>query len=230
MSDEKHPTIQTSRERTQGSGRWKKIIVLVLVVLLFQLVAYRHQILNGLGAYLVYEEPSRQADVIAVLNNWHETITRTRGAVDLYQQGLANTIFVPRMKRMTGVEEMTQRGLTVPEHRDIVVSIMKKLNVPQADIVTSDQEATSTKEEAEVLAHATRQNGWKRVIVVTSKYHSRRAYVICKDAVRDTATVISVPTPYDPYEAKGWWQRPEDRRHVALEYQKLLLYYLQRVF
>ena len=220
----------TSREREPGRGRWKKIALVVLAVVLFQLVAYRHQILNSLGAYLIFQEQPQQADVIAVLNNWHETITRTRGAVDLYHQGLAKKIFVPRMKRMAGVDDITQRGFTVPEHRDVVVSVMKGLDVPQAAIITSEEEAISTKEEAELLAGAARRNGWTRVIVVTSKYHSRRASLICRDALRDTAAVLSVPTPHDPYKPEQWWRRHEDRRHVVLEYQKLALYYLQRVF
>ncbi|MFC6590716.1 YdcF family protein [Deinococcus lacus] len=57
----------------------------------------------------------------------------------------------------------------------------------------------STRDEAEQAAHLARQHGWKRVLLVTSPSHSRRAAALFREQL--PSEVISVPAPetgFDP--------------------------------
>jgi uncharacterized SAM-binding protein YcdF (DUF218 family) len=97
-------------------------------------------------------------------------------------------------------------------------------------IVTSAQEVTNTWDEAQEVRNLIEHKGYKSVVLVTSKYHSRRAYLIFKDALKGKTTVISVPSSYDSSDPESWWKRDDDAKKVFMEYQKLLVYYWRKVF
>lgn len=217
------------RQKEEKRRKWR-IFLIILIVIVLQLIAYRHYILNAFGRYLIYQEPPQKADVIAILASWGDTIVRLKGGADLYKKGLSKTIFVPRMERMEGLEEIKNQGIVILEQRDLAIVVLKGLGVSSAAIETSEQEVTSTMEEAKEVQNFVGIKGYKSVLLVTSKYHSRRAYLIFKDALKGKAKVISVPSPYDSYNPERWWKREKDWKRVILEYQKLLLYYWRKVF
>ena len=222
--------INPKARKRQQLKRGRLIFLIIVAIALIQLVAYRHRILIAIGTYLVYEQTPQHADVIAIPANWDDTIVRARGGADLYTEGLAKVVFVPRMEPMEGLEEVRRRGIYVPENRDLLVNILEGMGVPLAAIETSAQEVTDTWDEAHEVSTFVEQKGYTSVLLVTSKYHSRRAYLIFKDALKDKASVISVPSPYDPSDPEQWWKREKDMKRVIMEYQKLLLYYWRKVF
>ncbi|MBW2039801.1 MAG: YdcF family protein [Deltaproteobacteria bacterium] len=221
-----YPKEREKEERRKR--RW--ILWIILAVVVIQLIAYRQHILTAFGRYLIYQEPPQKADVIAILANWGDTIVRARGGADLYKRGLAKRIFISRVERMEGLEEVKKQGIFIPENRDLAIIVLEGLGVPLAAIETSKQEVTSTREEAKEVRNFIEKRGYKSVLLVTSKYHSRRAHLIFKDTLKEKAKVISVPSPYDSYNPEGWWKREKDWKRVILEYQKLLLYYWRKVF
>ena len=168
--------------------------------------------------------------MIAIPANWDDTIIRAREGADLYNKGLAKVVFVPRMEPMEGLEETRKRGIYVPENRDLLIVILEGLGVPLTAIETSAQEVTDTWEEAQEVSNFVEQKGYTSVLLVTSKYHSRRAYLIFKDALNGKASVISIPSPYDPSDPEQWWKRSKDCQRVIIEYQKMLVYYWRKVF
>jgi uncharacterized SAM-binding protein YcdF (DUF218 family) len=225
------PSMINPKERKkQQLKRGKLIFLIIMVIIIIQLIAYRQRILIAIGTYLVYGQPPQQADVIAIAVNWDEAIVRARGGADLYKKGLAKIVFVPRMAQMESLEEIKQEGIDIPENRDLMIIILGGLGVPLAAIETSSQEVTNTWDEAQEVSNFVEQKGYTSVLLVTSKYHSRRAYLIFRDALKRKATVISVPSPYDSYNPEGWWKREKDMKRVIMEYQKLLLYYWRKVF
>ena len=226
--------IDPKERRKQQLKRGKLIFLIIVVIALIQLIAYRQRILVAIGTYLVYDQSSaqtlQQADVIAIPANWDDTIIRARGGADLYNKGLAKLVFVPRMEPMEGLEETLNQGIHVPENRDLLIIILEGLGVPLAAIETSSQEVTDTWEEAQEVSNLVERKGYTSVLLVTSKYHSRRAYLIFKDALKGNASVISVPSPYDPSDPEEWWKRGKDCKRVIIEYQKMLVYYWRKVF
>ena len=222
--------IDPKARRTEQMKRGKLIFLIIVALAAIQLVAFHQRILAAIGHYLVYQHPPQQADVIVILSHWDDTIVRARAGADLYKRGLARTVFVPRMERMKGHEEIAQRGITIPENRDLLITILEGLGVPLAAIETSGQEVTDTWDEAQQASHFIEAKGYTTVLLVTSKYHARRAYLIFKDALRGKATVISVPSPYDSSDPEVWWKQSEEIKRVVMEYQKLLVYCWRKVF
>lgn len=231
MKKRANPSLIDPKARRKEQMRRSKLIVLIIVALaLILLIAFHQRILVALGHYLVYHNPPQQADVIVILANWDDTIVRARAGADLYKRGLAKAVFVPRMERMEGHEEIAQRGITIPENRDLFITILQGLGVPLAAIETSDQEVSDTWDEAKQASHFIEARGYTTVLLVTSKYHARRAYLIFKDALKGKATVISAPSPYDSSDPEVWWKRNKDSKRVFMEYQKLLVYCWRKVF
>ncbi len=232
MTKRENSSLIYPQERGKAERRKKKrIFLIILAIIIIQLIAYRQYILTSVGKYLIYQESIQKADVIVILANREETIVRARGGADLYNKGLATAIFIPRMKRMDGLEEIKKRGIFIRENRDLTIIVLEGLGVPLAAIETSTQEVTSTREEAAEVLNFIAKKGHKSVLLVTSKYHSRRTYLIFKDALKKRkVNVISAPSPYGSYNPEGWWKREKDWKRVILEYQKLLLYYWRKVF
>ena len=185
MRKKANPSLIDPKARRAEQMKRGKLIVLIIVVLaLIQLIFFHQRILAALGHYLVYHQPPQHADVIVILANWDDTIVRARAGADLYKRGLAGTIFVPRMERMEGHVEIAQRGITVPENRDLLITILQGLGVPLAAIETSGQEVTDTWDEAQQASQFIEAKGYTTVLLVTSKYHARRASLIFKDALK----------------------------------------------
>lgn len=226
----KQSLINPKVRRKQQLRRGKLIFATLIVIAISLLIANHQAILTACGEFLIYQQEPQQADVIAIAANWEDTIIRAKGGADLYTMGLAKTIFIPRMERMEDLEEITKQGIKIPENRDIVITILEGFGVPVDAIETSEQEATSTRDEAKEVSNLIEQKGYTSVLLVTSKYHSRRAYLIFKDALKGKATVISAPSSYDSFDPELWWKRSKDRKRVIMEYQKLLLYYWHKVF
>jgi uncharacterized SAM-binding protein YcdF (DUF218 family) len=223
--------INPQARKKEQMRRAKLIFLIIVAIAILQLIASHQAILKALGEGLIFQQPTpQQADVIVILANWEDTIIRARAGADLYRGGVAKMIFVPRMEQMAGLEEIKRLGINIPDNRDLVITILQGLGVPLDAIETSAQEVTNTWEEAQEARSLVEQKGYKSVILVTSKYHSRRAYLIFRDALRGKATVISVPSTYDSPDPESWWKRDEDAKKVLMEYQKLLVYYWRKVF
>ena len=222
--------INPKERKKEQKRRGRIIFLIIMAIIIIQLIASHQYILTAVGKYLICEHSIQQADVIAIAANWEETIVRAKGGADLYKKGLAKVVFVPRMERMESFEEIKLEGIDIPENRDLLIVVLEGLGVPLAVIETSAQEVTNTWDEAEEVHHYIEQSGYNSILLVTSKYHSRRAYLIFRDALKGKATVISIPSQYDSYDPEGWWKRERDRKRVIMEYQKIFIHYWRKVF
>ena len=88
-------------------------------------------------------------------------------AAELYRIGVAPVVVASgRMLRPNaGIADMMEHDL-------------ESFGVPAASIVKFSHRAENTQEEAEALAGLIASRGWKRVLIVTSNYHARRARFI----------------------------------------------------
>ena len=93
--------------------------------------------------------------------------------------------------------------------------------------------AGSTIQEAIALRPELERRGAKRVILVTSAYHSRRASLVFR-IICPKIKFISVPAPDNLYHAERWWQDAGPRALFFSEWSKiagsLLVAYPQYIF
>jgi len=68
---------------------------------------------------------------------------------------------------------------------------------------------------------------WRRVIVVSSKYHLRRVGLAGRRALRGTdVEIVLRGSRHDAALPDRWWTRRRDIRWVAAEVPKLIVYAL----
>ena len=73
----------------------------------------------------------------------------------------------------------------------------------------------------QAVAEKLQSMGVKRVLVVTSNYHTRRAGKIFHRAMPGL-TVLMVAAPDENFKPNGWWRNREARKTFVLEWEKTI--------
>lgn len=178
-----------------------------------------------LGAWLVAEDPLQKADAIFVLGGTR--FERPLEAVDLYNEGWASQVLLMRQVADQGETVLQQRGVPYRREVDEQVDVMVRLGVPRPAIHILDEQ-DSTKDEADALRQVVAANHWSRVIVVTSKQHTRRAGLVMDRRLADTgAQAILRASRYDRANVDAWWRERSTLRFTLFETQRLIAYWLR---
>jgi len=177
------------------------------------------------GRFLVIDRPLQSADVIVVLAGTRAE--RWLEGVELYREKMAPTILLSSGRIEAAEEAIRSRGIRYPREVDLMKDAMTQLGVPASDIQTFPESVDNTASEATLTRTLARERGWQRIIVVTSKYHTRRSLYAFERAFRGTGVQVQVRgTRFDGARPERWWKQRADLRFVVSEYQKLLAYRL----
>ena len=196
----------------------RSAIILVPILLLAGFLLFRS------GGWLIVEDPLEKADAIFVLGGTR--IERPLEAYDLYKEGWAPRIMLFRVVSDYGEVELMKRGFAFPLESDVQKDVLHRLGMPQGTVVVLSEE-DSTKEEALEVRTAALANGWKTIIVVTSKQHTRRARLaVSRNLAGTGAQVIMRASRYDRTRPERWWRDRPTIRFTLFESQRLLGYWL----
>lgn len=180
--------------------------------------------LSRLGAFLVVQDPLEKADAIFVLGGTR--YERPLEAVELYNAGWAPTITLMRQIADNGELDLMKRGVPYKREVDEQIEVMGRLGVPAAAILVMN-EANSTAEEGRALLDVAGRQGWKRVIIVTSKQHTRRARLVMRRRLAGTGIEVVVRSSrLDTADVDRWWQNRSTLRFTLFESQRLLGYWI----
>ena len=187
---------------------WKWLWVVCVAVLLF-LGASRlgvwESLLVSLGRWLVAETPLREVDLIVALGGGRE---RQRMAVQLLQQGLARQVL------FTGA--------------DVQPDDYQCLGVPVGQAMALPVLAYTTYEEAVAIRQIVQAYGLGSVLIVTSPYHTRRAYWLFEWVFRGIGVELFITAaPHRAFTMDTWWQSHVGRKQVLMEYMGLAYYGLK---
>ncbi len=195
-----------------------------LAALLLLLIAF--PVGPRLGPWLIAEDPLVKADVIFVLGGTR--MERPLEGADLYKAGWAPRILLARQLRDGGELELRTRGISYPTEADLQRSILGSLGVAPEAVEILDDEQVSTSAEGRALLERAIERHWTRIIVVTSKMHTRRARLALRRQLAPSGIeVIARGSRYDSMDPDHWWRDREDLRFTLFEYQKLALYWLR---
>ena len=200
-------------------GRFRRILIATLLLLTAAGVyAFLH-----VGRWLSPQDPLAKADAIFVLAG--TVAERPLEAADLYQAGYASKILVTRDQPEQAVAVAGTRGVHLPERYQLNLDMLVALGVPRSALIVPERVHGNTASEAETLREVAIQQGWKKVIVVSSTYHLRRVALVCRRQLRGTGVEIVLhATRYDPSVPDRWWTRRSDIRWIVSELPKLLAY------
>jgi uncharacterized SAM-binding protein YcdF (DUF218 family) len=168
---------------------------------------FHNQLFSSLGSFLVNAGPPVKADVVLVLDG-DETGQRILTAAQLVRDGFAPQVLV---SGSTGVYGNYSCDLAIP--------FAVKHGFPESYFVHFENQASSTFEEARAVLPVIHQHGYRRILLVTSDYHTRRAGSIYRAQAPDL-TFILVAAPDRHFSPDGWWHDREGRKTFLFEWMK----------
>lgn len=200
---------------------WGRKFVAAALLLLLVISFF---LLRGLGSWLVVQDPLEKSDAIVVLGG--TMYERQMEAVDLFKEGWAPRIDVLREIADWGEAELIARGIPYTRIVDMQVETMRKLGVP-ADRIHVLDPANSTAEEAQIVLRLATEAKLTRLIVVTSKQHTRRSRLVMNRRLRPAGIhVIVRASRYDRTDANRWWRSRSTLRFTLFETQRLFGYWI----
>lgn len=88
-----------------------------------------------------------------------------------------------------------------------------------AERVLMIRDQFNTRTEARLIVQTMRQHGWRRAVVVTSAFHSRRAlYTFEREAREMEFFSLPVPQTGGEWNAERWWSRRRDAMVTVREF------------
>jgi uncharacterized SAM-binding protein YcdF (DUF218 family) len=187
--------------------------VLLLAALALVVVVLHAPILGALGAYLVQAGPPQKADAALVLagDGWGNRILT---AAQLDRDGFVQQVLVSGPDGAYGLHDC-----------DLAIPFAVKHGYPESYFMHMENSARSTMEEAQAVLPVIRGMGLKRILVVTSTYHTRRAGAIYRKLAPDL-TIRVVAAPDQKFTADGWWRSREGQKTFLVEWEKTVANWL----
>ncbi len=191
--------------RTRLFRRWWIVLIVVVVA-----AVLAHPLWMGaLGWYLVKaEEPSR-ADIAVVLagDGYGNRILK---AADLVRRGFTTRVLVSGPDGMYGYDEA-----------ELAISFAVHHGNPQSWFIPFPNKTHSTREEAQAIVPELRGLGVRRVLLVTSNYHTRRAGGIYRAEAPELQFLV-VAAPDEFFRPGDWWHTREGQKRFVLEWMKTI--------
>jgi hypothetical protein len=142
---------------------------------------------------------------------------RIAGAVNLLQRGVAD-------RALLSVPKESYWGQSIPPiARSYLERIYGSDLAARIDFCESSGDVNSTRQEAQVLSSCIQQHHWQSIIIVTSDYHTRRAGMLWRRAIRhDTKIHIWIEGVTDPEFQQPWWRHRQSAKIWVMESSKLV--------
>lgn len=174
----------------------------------------------GLGRWLIVADPLERATAIVVLSGGAPY--RAIEAAAIFRGDWAREIWITRSPREAD-EALVARLDVKIDFGDEGSNrlILERLGVPSSAIKTLAPGARNTLEELRrVATELARQRG-DRVIIVTSKSHTRRVRATWHVVAGSHQAVVRYAN-LDPFDGPRWWERTDDALTVSREVFGLL--------
>jgi uncharacterized SAM-binding protein YcdF (DUF218 family) len=196
----------------------RRVLASIVPIVLVYLVLFETPVLWLAARPLVVSDSPDRADVIVVLGHGvgesgqagEGSFERVKRAVDLYRQGYAPRIVFSSASRLTFPEAAVMKALAV------------SLGVP-SDAVLLEERASSTYEYVRFTGEILERHGWRSVLLVTSRYHMRRASLTFQRNLPDVR-VVHVPVAQSAFYAHAWGATASQLRAIAQEYAGIAYY------
>jgi len=171
------------------------------------------------------EDPLDKADAIFVFSGTR--VERPLEAYDLYREGYAPRVVVTKAVAEQAMFFAERRGVRVASDFDLNREVLRQLGLPDSALIAPERIHDNTAQEAQTLRALATRYHWRKVILVSSKYHLRRVSLACRREMRGTGVqLIRRGSRYDQSTPERWWRRRSDIRWLLSEVPKLVAYEL----
>lgn len=202
------------RERGRRSSPWRAAVVALLAVtVLGGLLLWG---VSDLGRWLIVADTLERASAAVVMSGG--VPFRAIEAAAIYRNGWVREVWITRTLN-PAVEAVLNRLRLDLDFRDEWSNrlILERLGVSPGDIRVLAPGARNTAEELKVVARELARTEGDRVILVTSKAHSRRVRATWNTVVGKSPRAVVRYAESDPFEGTRWWERTSDALAVSRE-------------
>ena len=191
----------------------KRRNLLVAAALVVLLAATHTLWMRALGQYLVKADEPFKADAIVVLGGdfWGDRIVR---AAQLVKQQYAPKAYVSGPDGIYGRFES-----------DLAIEFATKQGYPPDYFVPWRNRARSTVEEAGAIVAELKRNNVRRLMIVTSDFHTRRAGRIWRAAAPDLDIRV-IGAPCREFDPDAWWSHRQSQKTFLTEWEKTVANWL----
>lgn len=172
----------------------------------------------NLGRWLIVEDPLQHASAIAVLSG--RMPSRAVEAARIYRDGYAPEVWLTHSLEPGATLEKLSVQYTGEEMYD--KQVLMHGGVPEAAIRILDPAILNTQDEIKAIGQALQTQANAKVIIVTSKVHTRRTRALWNRLSAKQGEAIVRGVSDDSFEAAYWWQSTTDVLDVVREVLGLL--------
>jgi uncharacterized SAM-binding protein YcdF (DUF218 family) len=194
------------RHREHGGIFFRLLFVLLFVAFLAVLYFARHPLMRLAGQFWVVDEPAAPSDALIVLGDDNYAGDRAFHAAELYREGVAPVVVASgrMLRRNVSLADAMERDL-------------ESFGVPATSVVKLSHSAQNTRQEAVEAARLIQARRWKRVLVVTSNYHARRARFIYGRVLPSSVTLRVSGARDSEFDPSSWWQTRQGQKLFITE-------------
>ncbi len=193
--------------RGERGGVLFKLVALLCVVAFCGLIyLIRRPLLRFAGGFWVVEDPLERADALIILSDDNFYADRATRAVELYRQGLAPVVVASgrRLRPYAGIAELMEHDLF-------------ERGVPKQAILKVPHNTDNTHEEAVALRTLVEERRWRRVLIVTSNSHTRRARYVFRRVFPAAVSVRVASARDSDYDPDHWWETRKGQKRFFHE-------------
>jgi uncharacterized SAM-binding protein YcdF (DUF218 family) len=172
------------------------LIFVVLVVAILYLV--RVPLLRFAGEFWIVDDAPESSDVIIVLSGDNYDAVRAARAAALFRAAMAPHVVATgrSLRSYATTTDLMKRDLT--DH-----------GVPAAAIIPLTHRADNTRDEAVAVSEFVASHHWKKILLVTSNYHTRRSEYIYERTLPPGTQLRVISAPDIEYDPQSWWRTRE---------------------
>jgi uncharacterized SAM-binding protein YcdF (DUF218 family) len=211
-----------TRTRIKAVRRRRLLLIAVLCAVVWPMLAWVGAKLLIVKSDLAFAEG---ADAIVVFSGSSTYIERADWAARLYLERRAPVVVLTDDKLLSGWNAAEERN---PYFYELSAKELQKRGVPAERIRVVSEAALGTYDESVNECQFATSHQLKKLLIVTSAYHSRRALWSMRHACAGTGIETGVNGPPPGWQTPApslWWLRRWGWRVVAGEYAKMIYYW-----
>lgn len=173
---------------------------------------------------LIVTRRLEHADAIVVLSGSSTYVERSQWAARLYNDGRAPRIILTNDGLLGGYSSEIDRN---PFFVELAKAELQRAGVPTDRIEVITKLGENTYDEATFLRDYSTRHNLRSLLIVTSAYHSRRAFWVFERVFQGTEITLGIESPPPGIQTPRpatWWLHKLGWKLVPGEYLKLIYY------
>jgi uncharacterized SAM-binding protein YcdF (DUF218 family) len=196
--------------------RWLVVVLTTIAVV----VLLGTVVLKRAGAWLIVDDPLQPSRAVVVLAG--QAPFRAMEAAAVFTQGWTHEVWLTPGHVSEEDAALLRLGIERPPESVYSRLVLERLGVPPSAIRELSGSTLNTADEVRAVARELAAAGGDRIILTTSKYHTRRVKALWRALAGARAEAIVRYTPDDPFEPDRWWRTTADAMAVSREWFGLL--------